>query len=99
VAIDRLALPEPHPRTFLANFIRVDLADRATTATMLDKIVSVAAVDAVVNNVGFAHFGRIGSIDLDQLFDTYDLNVRTAVQVVQAVLPGMLAAGWDPTRR
>ena len=29
-----------------------------------------------------------------RLFDTYDMNVRTAVQVVQAALPGMLAAGW-----
>ena len=48
----------------------------------------------MVNNVGFARFGRIGSIELDHLFDTYDLNVRTAVQVVQAALPGMLAAGW-----
>ncbi len=51
-------------------------------------------VDAVVNNVGLARFGRIGSIDLDDLFVTYDMNVRTAVQVVQAVLPGMLEAGW-----
>jgi len=41
----------------------------------------------VVNNVGLARFGRIGSIDLDDLFLTYDMNVRTAVQVVQAVLP------------
>src|SRR6202008_5158327 len=47
-----------------------------------------------VNNVGMARFGRIGSIDLDDLFSTYDMNVRTAVQVVQAVLPGMLDAGW-----
>ena len=51
-------------------------------------------IDAVVNNVGFARFARIGSIELDHLFDTYDMNVRTAVQVVQAALPGMLAAGW-----
>ena len=51
-------------------------------------------IDAVVNNVAVARFGRIGSIDLDDLFATYDLNVRAAVQVVQAVLPGMLAAGW-----
>ena len=31
---------------------------------------------------------------MDDLFVTYDVNVRTAVQVVQAVLPGMLDAGW-----
>ena len=48
----------------------------------------------MVNNVGFARFGHIGSIDLDDLFTTYDMNVRTAVQMVQAVLPGMIDAGW-----
>src|SRR5262249_47929896 len=45
-------------------------------------------------NVGLARFGRIGSIDLDDLSTAYDMNVRTAVQVVQAVLPGMGEAGW-----
>ncbi len=79
---------------FPGRFYEVDLADRAATAATLDKIVGEVTVDAVVNNVGFARFGVIGSIDLDHLFDTYDLNVRTAVQVVQAVLPGMRAAGW-----
>ncbi|MGY4649010.1 SDR family oxidoreductase [Mycobacterium sp. URHB0021] len=82
------------PQDFPGEFHQVDLADRAGTAEVLDRIVATGRIDAVVNNVGFAHFGRIGSIDLDHLFETYDLNVRTAVQVVQAVLPGMLAAGW-----
>lgn len=82
------------PESFPGPFYPVDLADRAATATTLEAIVADGAIDAVVNNVGFAQFGRIGSIDLDHLFDTYDLNVRTAVQVVQAVLPGMRAAGW-----
>ncbi len=39
-------------------------------------------------------FGRIGSVDLDDLAHAYDMNVRTAVKVVQAVLPGMVEAGW-----
>jgi NAD(P)-dependent dehydrogenase (short-subunit alcohol dehydrogenase family) len=82
------------PEDFPGEFYEVDLADRAATAEVLERIVASGPIDAVVNNVGFAHFGRIGSIDLDHLFDTYDQNVRTAVQVVQATLPGMLAAGW-----
>ena len=102
VVADRLAdgghepigLARTAPRDFPGQFHEVDLADRASTEVTLDKIVSEAALDGVVNNVGFAQFGRIGSINLDHLFDTYDLNVRTAVQVVQAALPGMLAAGW-----
>jgi 3-oxoacyl-[acyl-carrier protein] reductase len=79
---------------FPGPFYEVDLGDRAATAEALDKIVAAGRVDAVVNNVGFARFGRIGSIDLDDLFTTYDMSVRTAVQVVQAVLPGMVEAGW-----
>ena len=89
-----VGLARTRPEDFPGEFHEVDLADRAATAEVLERVVASGPIDAVVNNVGFVRFGRIGSIDLDHLFETYDLNVRTAVQVVQAVLPGMLAAGW-----
>jgi len=92
--VQPIGIARTAPENFPGPFYPVDLADRAATATTLAAIVADGPVDAVVNNVGFAHFGRIGSVDLDHLLDTYDLNVRTAVQVVQAVLPGMRAAGW-----
>ncbi|WP_068183586.1 SDR family oxidoreductase [Mycobacterium sp. UM_CSW] len=100
--VDRLAgngyevigLARSAPSDFPGQFHEVDLADRAATAQTLDAIVADGVVDAVVNNVGFSRWGRIGSIDLDDLFTTYDMNVRTAVQVVQAVLPGMIASEW-----
>jgi 3-oxoacyl-[acyl-carrier protein] reductase len=89
-----IGLARTAPAQFPGEFREVDLADRAATAATLERIIAQAPVDAVVNNVGFAHFGVIGSIELDDLFDTYDMNVRTAVQVVQAALPGMRAARW-----
>ena len=89
-----IGLARTAPSDFPGQFHEVDLADRAATAEILERIVAEGTVDGVVNNVGYAQFGRIGSIDLDDLFVTYDMNVRTAVQVVQAVLPGMIAAGW-----
>jgi NAD(P)-dependent dehydrogenase (short-subunit alcohol dehydrogenase family) len=100
--VDRLAgsgyevigLARTAPSDFPGQFHEVDLADRAATAETLAKIVGEGTVDALVNNVGFARFGHIGSIDLDDLFTTYDMNVRTAVQVAQAVLPGMIDARW-----
>ena len=91
---DVIGLARTAPSDFPGQFHEVDLADRAATAETLEEIVGEGRVDAVVNNVGFARFGHIGSIDLDDLFTTYDMNVRTAVQVVQAVLPGMIDAGW-----
>jgi NAD(P)-dependent dehydrogenase (short-subunit alcohol dehydrogenase family) len=89
-----VGLARTRPATFLGEFHEVDLADRAATAEVLDAVMTAGPIDAVVNNVGFVQLGRIGAIELDHLFDTYDVNVRVAVQVVQAALPGMLAAGW-----
>jgi 3-oxoacyl-[acyl-carrier protein] reductase len=89
-----IGLARTAPADFPGQFLEVDLADRSATAEALDTIVGDGTVDAVINNVGIARFGRIGSIDLDDLSATYDMNVRTAVQVVQAVLPGMTQAGW-----
>jgi 3-oxoacyl-[acyl-carrier protein] reductase len=89
-----IGLARTAPSSFPGQFHEVDLGDRAATAAVLDTILADGRVDAVVNNVGFAVFGRIGSIDLDDLFLSYDMNVRTAVQVVQEVLAGMVDAGW-----
>ncbi|OBJ16293.1 SDR family oxidoreductase [Mycobacterium colombiense] len=89
-----IGLARTRPDDFPGEFYEADLADRAATDAVLKRVLTNGRVDAVVNNVAVARFGRIGSVDLDDLFTTYDLNVRTAVQVVQAVLPGMLASGW-----
>ena len=89
-----IGLARSAPDDFPGEFHEVDLADRTATAEVLTRIVASGPIDAVVNNVGLARFGRIGSIDLDHLVDTYDINVRVPVQVVQAALPGMLEAGW-----
>jgi NAD(P)-dependent dehydrogenase (short-subunit alcohol dehydrogenase family) len=89
-----IGLARTAPAEFPGEFYEADLTDRAATAEVLDRIVAGGRVDGVVNNAGAVRFGRIGSIYLDDLFTTYDLNVRAAVQVVQAVLPGMLANGW-----
>jgi 3-oxoacyl-[acyl-carrier protein] reductase len=89
-----IGLARTAPPDFPGQFHEVDLGDQAATAQTLGRIVGDGRVDAAVNNVGLARFGRIGSIHLDDLFLTYDMNVRTAVQVVQAVLPGMMDARW-----
>ena len=89
-----VGLARTRPDGFPGEFHEVDFTDRGATAAVLERVMASGRIDAGVNNVAVARFGRIGSIDLDDLFATYDLNVRAAVQVVQAVLPGMLAAGW-----
>src|SRR3954451_5767828 len=80
--------------SFPGELYAVDLADREATAAMLDDVLSDGGVDAVVNNVAAVRPAMLGSGDLDDLAAVYDLNVRVAVQVTQAALPSMIAAGW-----
>jgi 3-oxoacyl-[acyl-carrier protein] reductase len=89
-----VGLARTAPAEFPGEFFEVDLADRDATADVLERILAGGRIDGVVNNAGLARFGRIGSVELDDLFATYDLNVRAAVQIVQAALPGMVAEGW-----
>ncbi|HVI51081.1 MAG TPA: SDR family oxidoreductase [Candidatus Sulfotelmatobacter sp.] len=71
-----------------------DLADADQTETALRQIAGRHAVDGVVNNVGIAAPQPLGAVDLAVLQNVYDLNVRAAVQVVQAFLDGMKQRRW-----
>lgn len=101
-AADRLAadghqvigLARTSSPNFPGKMFEVDLSDRKATEEALAAVLADGPIDAVVNNVAGAQFARIGEIDPDQLFETYDMTMRIAVQVTQAALPGMLDAGW-----
>ncbi|MGW1726237.1 SDR family oxidoreductase [Streptomyces sp. NPDC002306] len=82
------------PRSFPGEFYAADLADRAVTDQVLGEILGAGPVDAVVNNVGQVRPAPLGQVVLSDLDAVLDMNVRTAVQIVQAVLPGMLDRSW-----
>jgi 3-oxoacyl-[acyl-carrier protein] reductase len=89
-----IGLARTVPADFPGEFVAVDLSDVAATAATLDSVVAGGRADAVVNNFGYSLWGALGEIDLGDLLPTYDLNVRVAVQVARAALPGMLAGSW-----
>lgn len=66
-----------------------DLSDAGQTQDVLQVIRDKFPVDAVVNNVGSAISQPLGSVELSALYETFDLNVRTAVQVTQAFVESM----------
>lgn len=68
-----------------------DLSDAGQTEDVLRAIRDKFPVDAVVNNVGSAISQPLGAVELSALFETFDLNVRTAVQVTQAFVESMKA--------
>lgn len=74
--------------------VSVDLGDERATAGVLETLCRDHTIDGVVNNVGFVRLAKLGQIDLDDLDESFRLNLRPTVQIVQAVLPGMRERGW-----
>jgi len=80
-----------HGDTFPGELFKADLGDIDQTTKVLEHINARHEVDGLVNNLGLNVVERIGSVDLDQFRRVIDMNLRSAVQVTQAFLPGMRA--------
>lgn len=88
-----LARNEP-PTKFPGLFQAVDLADRKNATIILQEITSNYQIDGVVNNVALVHPQLLGEIELDKLSDVLNVNLNSAVQVTQQVLPRMRQSKW-----
>jgi 3-oxoacyl-[acyl-carrier protein] reductase len=80
--------------TFPGHLRTVDLSDREATSAALQGISSTNRIDAVVNNVGLVRPQTLEEVTLEALDAVLDVNLRTAVQLTQAALPGMREQGW-----
>ena len=69
---------------------RLDVLD---TADVIKAVAEAGVVDVLFNGAGFVHAGSI--LDMkDEDFDfAVDLNVRSMIRTIRAVLPGMLERG------
>ncbi|MFG3259088.1 SDR family oxidoreductase [Streptomyces sp. NPDC048172] len=95
--------PEGGLSRFPGTFLRCDLSDVEDTARMLAEVTGeragqdggavTHAVTRVVNNAGIAGPQPLEELDLTTLDQVVDLNLRAAVQITQALVPGMRAAG------
>lgn len=82
------------PDDFAGEFIAADLADAKAATEILTDIARRHQVLRLVNNAGIAKVSDLSvtsSADYDVMMD---LNVRAPVLAIQAVLPGMRAAGF-----
>jgi len=80
------------PASFPGVFVEADLADRRKTQDLAEDLNARGNVVGIVNNVGLARHERVGAVDPDVFAMVMDLNVRPALQLTQALLPGMRAA-------
>jgi 3-oxoacyl-[acyl-carrier protein] reductase len=80
------------PPYFPGMFIEADLADPEHTDVVAKDLVANGHVLGIVNNVGMALQETIDHVDLEAFTTVMDLNVRPALQLTKALLPGMRTA-------
>lgn len=74
--------------------IRADLSDPEATAEALREALSGGSITRLVNNVGMVCPAAADEQTLAELDRVMALNVRCAMQCMQALLPGMKEAGF-----
>lgn len=73
-----------------------DLSNTEVTTKLLNEIAQNYTIDAVVNNIGMtmSAFRYLGDLDLNELQTLWHVNVRTTVQVTQALVVAMKRQHW-----
>lgn len=77
-----------------ANGIRADLSDPVDTARALKEALTGGPITRLVNNVGIVCPASVETQTLAEFDLAVSLNLRCAFQCLQALLPGMKAAGF-----
>jgi NAD(P)-dependent dehydrogenase (short-subunit alcohol dehydrogenase family) len=85
---------KPSPAEIYARSYQVDFCDLPAVQAALDDLTSRYEVLHLINNVGFAVRKGVEETSLDDLSKCFEINLRSAVVMTQAVLPAMKAAGY-----
>ncbi len=89
-----LARTPPADATPFAEFVTLDLSDGAARTPVFAELSGRLEVDGVLNNVGVVHPAALEDVDLADFDRVVDLNLRVAIELTQAVVPGMKGRGW-----
>jgi 3-oxoacyl-[acyl-carrier protein] reductase len=85
---------EPVVVDIVGDGIRADLSSSEQTARALDEALRGGPITRLVNNVGVVRPGPVEEQSAADLDAVVSLNLRCALQCLQAVLPGMKQAGF-----
>jgi 3-oxoacyl-[acyl-carrier protein] reductase len=77
-----------------AIYYKADLGNEKETSEVLSEVCSRYRVVHLVNNVGWARRTALEEVSPEELLTSFHINLRSAVQCTQAVLPSMKAAGF-----
>lgn len=87
-----IGIARKSPHSFPGEFIEADLSDRLQTQAVASELIKRGHVLGIVNNVGLARHEVFGAVNADDFTAVMDLNVRPALQLTQALVPGMQTA-------
>ena len=88
--LDRIEPEDPS----LGEFRQVDLSDPDATADALAWAIEGRAVTRLVNCAGVVRMQPLEEVSLDGFDGLMAVNVRSCIQTMQALVPGMKAAGF-----
>jgi 3-oxoacyl-[acyl-carrier protein] reductase len=80
------------PQSFPGEFIQADLANQDQTLALVHELAARSDVLGIVNNVGIAKHETVDTVEFGAFAALLDLNVRPALQLTQALIPGMREA-------
>ena len=80
------------PDSFPGQFVTADLSNFEPTAEVASQLAQRGDVLGIVNNVGAAKHERFGSVDPSTFFEIMKENTQAALQLTQALVPGMRKA-------
>lgn len=73
----------------------LDVTDSTSIRSAVDEITSrEGAVGVLINNAGYSQTGAIESVPMEQVRRQFETNFFGAVELIQAVLPGMREQRW-----
>jgi NAD(P)-dependent dehydrogenase (short-subunit alcohol dehydrogenase family) len=84
-----IGLARQEPKAFQGTFYAVDLADADATQSILAEAVAKHRPLRVVNNAGLARHSPVVEAKLEDFDAMMAINLRAALQVMQAVIPAM----------
>lgn len=91
---DVIGWSRSEPDEFPGTWMGVDVSEAEAVQAALDDVLSLGRVDVLVNNTGMPTKDSFGEITLAELHSSLDFHVRTILQTMQAVTPGMKANGF-----
>ena len=86
----KAALEAVSPRV---SIIEMDVANDASVASGFARILAEGPVDVLINNAGIMYIGLTEAFSVAQAQEQMETNYFGAIRAMQAVLPGMRAAG------